>query len=177
MTESGVWRTIGGRRVFIKDGQSLADAMKESGKFPGGKKVDKQREIRHNDRDNWLLDGYEKAVRNGDINALTGFDVYRRMADEVEARLVGVTASNGLLVNGYKTHFIDRLIGQHAADDVPHVGMRRGVTVDEALEALTGEYSASARKDGRKSVKFNGQNCDVTINPDTGHLIQTNPRR
>lgn len=29
----GVWRTIGGRRVFIKTGQSLEDAMKESGKF------------------------------------------------------------------------------------------------------------------------------------------------
>jgi hypothetical protein len=33
--EDGVWRTIGGRRVFIKDGQSLSDAMKESGKFKG----------------------------------------------------------------------------------------------------------------------------------------------
>lgn len=32
----GVWRTIGGRRVFIKKGQSLEEAMKESGKF--GKK-------------------------------------------------------------------------------------------------------------------------------------------
>ena len=31
--EEGVWRTIGGRRVFIRTGQSLADAMKESGKF------------------------------------------------------------------------------------------------------------------------------------------------
>lgn len=29
----GVWRTIGGRRVFIKDGQDLKQAMKESGKF------------------------------------------------------------------------------------------------------------------------------------------------
>lgn len=29
----GIWRTIGGRRVFIKDGQDLATAMKESGKF------------------------------------------------------------------------------------------------------------------------------------------------
>ena len=38
MTDGGVWRTIGGRRVFIKDGQSLADAMRESGKFPAGKK-------------------------------------------------------------------------------------------------------------------------------------------
>ena len=29
----GVWRTIGGRRVFIKNGQDLATAMKESKKF------------------------------------------------------------------------------------------------------------------------------------------------
>ena len=30
---TGVFRTVGGRRVFIKDGQDLASAMKESGKF------------------------------------------------------------------------------------------------------------------------------------------------
>lgn len=36
--EGGVWRTIGGRRVFIKDGQSLTDAMRESGKFGSSKK-------------------------------------------------------------------------------------------------------------------------------------------
>ena len=29
----GVWRTVGGRRIFIKDGQDLATAMKTSGKF------------------------------------------------------------------------------------------------------------------------------------------------
>lgn len=33
MEENGVWRTVGGRRVFIKEGQDLASAMKESGKF------------------------------------------------------------------------------------------------------------------------------------------------
>lgn len=38
----GVWRTIGGRRVFIKDGQDLASAMKESGKF---KRATKQQEL------------------------------------------------------------------------------------------------------------------------------------
>ena len=34
MLENGVWRTVGGRRIFIKDGQDLISAMKESGKFP-----------------------------------------------------------------------------------------------------------------------------------------------
>ena len=34
----GVWRTVGGRRIFIKAGQKLEDAMRESGKFPSAKK-------------------------------------------------------------------------------------------------------------------------------------------
>ncbi len=29
----GVWRTVGGRRIFIKNGQDLSTAMRESGKF------------------------------------------------------------------------------------------------------------------------------------------------
>lgn len=40
-SENGVWRTISGRRVFIREGQSLSDAMRESGKF-SGKDSDKQ---------------------------------------------------------------------------------------------------------------------------------------
>ena len=33
MEQKGIWRTVGGRKIFIKDGQDLHDAMKESGKF------------------------------------------------------------------------------------------------------------------------------------------------
>lgn len=33
MSEEGTWRTVKGRRVFIKKGQSLREAMSESGKF------------------------------------------------------------------------------------------------------------------------------------------------
>lgn len=36
--EDGVWRTVAGRRIFIKEGQSLSDAMKNSGKFKLEKK-------------------------------------------------------------------------------------------------------------------------------------------
>ena len=34
----GVWRTVGGRRIFIKNGQPLEAAMKESGKFSNKEK-------------------------------------------------------------------------------------------------------------------------------------------
>lgn len=33
MEEDGVWRTIRGRRIFIKKGENLDSAMKRSGKF------------------------------------------------------------------------------------------------------------------------------------------------
>ena len=47
--EDGVWRTIGGRRVFIRNGQSLADAMKESGKFS---RVEKNKDKYGNQEEN-----------------------------------------------------------------------------------------------------------------------------
>ena len=36
-TTNGVWRTVGGRRIFIKNGYDLPTAMKESGKFENTK--------------------------------------------------------------------------------------------------------------------------------------------
>lgn len=44
----GVWRTVGGRRIFIKDGQTLSQAMKESGKFPNKESREKNNENNHN---------------------------------------------------------------------------------------------------------------------------------
>lgn len=36
--DEGHWVTVGGRKIFIRDGQSLSDAMKKSGKFKSAKK-------------------------------------------------------------------------------------------------------------------------------------------
>ena len=55
-SENGVWRTVGGRRIFIRNGQDLSSAMKESGKFRKSKslkdvneeydkKIESQREL------------------------------------------------------------------------------------------------------------------------------------
>lgn len=36
--KKGIWRTVGGRRIFIAEGEDLATAMKNSGKFKDLKK-------------------------------------------------------------------------------------------------------------------------------------------
>lgn len=41
--KDGVWRTICGRRIFIRKGQSLTDAMRKSGKVDG--KVEKSEKL------------------------------------------------------------------------------------------------------------------------------------
>ena len=40
--EKGVWRTVGGRRIFIREGQDLKSAMKESGKFKENKELSRE---------------------------------------------------------------------------------------------------------------------------------------
>lgn len=58
--ENGVWRTVGGRRIFIKDGQSLTDAMKNSGKF------EKPSETlsKYKNKEKRLNEALQKSIRN-----------------------------------------------------------------------------------------------------------------
>lgn len=58
----GVWRTIGGRRVFIRTGTTLQQAMKESGKFKNlGKKV---KEKKRAEDDKKFKEKYKSAYDN-----------------------------------------------------------------------------------------------------------------
>lgn len=67
--DEGVWRTVGGRRIFIKNGQDLASAMKESGKF-------KLRKNLKEDRLNEL---------KKELNTAKGFLVRAKIENEIVA--------------------------------------------------------------------------------------------
>lgn len=47
--EDGVWRTVGGKRIFIRNGESLSSAMKKSGKFKNDKTKDKDDDKKEQD--------------------------------------------------------------------------------------------------------------------------------
>lgn len=99
--EGGVWRTISGRRVFIKDGQSLTEAMAESGKFGGEKsKADKaglkimaDNYDRHREHDNLHLVPFSEL--KDDRNQKTILADYKRIptdiAEEINAHLEKLT--------------------------------------------------------------------------------------
>lgn len=79
----GVWRTIGGRRVFIKDGQSLSDAMKESGKFKKKKNLseDEKAELM-----NETMDKREAIIKklDKDTEELSDYDRYNLAVSKLE---------------------------------------------------------------------------------------------
>lgn len=76
--EDGVWRTVGGRRIFIRNGQDLASAMKDSGKFNKGRKELKKykldgKEINESD----IKNEYEKERKSGNIDKDMSYDDYK----------------------------------------------------------------------------------------------------
>ena len=82
----GVWRTVGGRKIFIKDGEDLATAMKKSGKFKN-KKDDKEEKIKQLKKKMEEAKGFfEKGKIKEEIEMLeNGYDdleKYRAMKEE-----------------------------------------------------------------------------------------------
>ena len=70
--EDGVWRTVGGRRIFIRNGQSLSDAMKESGKFSRvakNQELYKKTEKESKDIEEKLKDKEDKKTDSNNIEA------------------------------------------------------------------------------------------------------------
>lgn len=143
------------------------------GKREMPKTFDKFQNIKYNKpKEWWLLKGYVSGVREQDLSTLTGFEHYKNIAKEIEDKLVGMVTSDGVNITGYKTHFIDGVIGTYQDKDG---NVREGVNVDEAFDAVRhSKYKKDRNKNGLKSRTYFGENVAVTINPDNGQLIQAN---
>ena len=107
-----------------------------------------------------------------------GYEQYQAIGEQIDEQLVGQRTQDGTEIKGFVPHFVDRIIGQQAANDIPMPGMRRGVAIEDALEALRNPVSVGQiqiSSNGLKFVTYEGRNCIVRVNPDTGMLIQCNP--
>lgn len=78
MEENGVWRTVGGRRIFIKDGQDLASAMKESGKFK--KKSSKEERAEQSVKIRIQRDELREKLRKGGLSQ----EEYEKIKNQVK---------------------------------------------------------------------------------------------
>ena len=142
-------------------------------------------EMKYNRPDEYkLLKQYAKDVKAGWITPLSGFENYKSLHGRIQSEIVGKTAANGTLITGQVPHFMQRVIGTmvdpEKLKNELQVIRRSGVEIDDIADALFHPESIDdpvKRANGKTSVRFIGTKCVVTINPDEGLLIQTNPRK
>ena len=142
-------------------------------------------DVKYNDSPRYeLLQRYARDVDSGWISPLSQFDNYETLYNRIQTEIVGTAASNGIVITGQSQHFMQRVIGtmvdpQKLRDNLQII-RRSGVDINDIKDTLYNPVEicpVRVSQSGRKSVKLNGKNCSVTINPDTGILIQTNPRK
>lgn len=134
------------------------------------KGVAKKEDKKYDEKLQKELEAFKKAIESGELTPLADFELYQEISNEIDKKLVGVETSNGIKVSGKSFHYIARTIGSVEQK-------RNGVSPDSALKILTepDEVSEVNKKNGfgQKFIKY-GVGI-VTINPETGNLIQVNP--
>lgn len=156
-----------------------------------GKTVDSTivKEYNNSPAKNELRKRYLKDVEDGWISPLSGFDNYYNLYQEIETKIVGKTTRAGTTISGQSRHFLQRVIGTSKNPSEISNGVykitnkkrsrsiaRSGVKIDDIIEAIeNGDIKKPLTKEGKRSQKYVGEKCTVTINPNDGTLIQCNP--
>lgn len=148
------------------------------------KTLAKYYDVKYNDSPRYeLLQQYAKDVKSGWVSPLSGFANYEALHNRVENELVGRKTSNGIQISGQAKHFIQRIIGTGAdpiKTDAAGKSVRRsGVEFDAIADALFNGAVRPVKTNPttkKRSLKFYNDACEVAVNPDTGTLIQCNPR-
>ena len=166
----GVWRTIGGRRVFIKDGQSLSDAMKESGKFKLSKKQKEAGEKLNKNAENGIREDFKqvlsgKQIYDGDPKELAkelsdewGIDLKRTeeiLNEETEKYLNKNNMPEGAKFN----KMLEESGIRTFADDIKEREQRRSESKNQLLQQKI-KYANTQK--GLKSMVDNDLATDIT---------------
>ena len=126
-----------------------------------------------------LLQKYVKDVTSGWVSPLAGFGKYEDAHNWIQTEIVGQKTSTGVLITGQSEHFIQRVVGtvvdpKKLKEDL-RIIRRSGVEYEDILDAVVNGKARPIRHNinGNSQIFYN-DNCDVSINPDTGVLIQCN---
>lgn len=138
---------------------------------------EKFQQMKYNDSDKWnMLKDYKKSRSNNMVSSFTPFDQYVEYKNRIADELVGMKTSDGIEIKTQSKHFIERVFG---TTKDPKTGRGRdGVSIEDIKDAMNNPLNTPRDKinqDGNSSRKYLGENVEVSINPDTGVLIQVNP--
>jgi hypothetical protein len=122
---------------------------------------------------------WARGVDEGWISALVSFDSYSNAYTTLKNELVGERTSDGIVMREISEHFMQRVCGTSRDPKIykeQHRIVRRdGCEPADIIDALlNGTSRPTIIKNGRVSKSYFNNECLVTINPETGMLIQCN---
>ena len=160
----------------VASAQKYYDKFKfEKGAENLPKTLDKYYDLKYNNPPAYKrLRNYLDMIDIGQVSPLVTFEQYQNIALAVEKELFGIVTPNGIEVKGYTAHSIGRIIGHSVLYNNKY--NRPGVTIAEMKGCLTngkvGKFQID--KDGKPSWAFKGSGITVSVNPDTGEIVQVN---
>ena len=135
--------------------------------------------LKYNDKENWLLlQKYKRSRSSGKLSAFSTFEDYKKYRKIIQDEIVGRTTKDGVVIKSQSDHFIERVLGTTEKEGPQKNKKREGVEIEDVISALTDPEKIIEKENGKRiSRKYIGENVEVTLNPDTGNLIQTNPKK
>lgn len=133
------------------------------------KEVDKEKQIDYNEIKDYR--NYEKSINIGELTPLADFELYKKISNEVDEKIVGITTSNGIKIKNKSNHFIARVIGSVEQK-------RNGVEIERIIDTLREPdeiTNVEVRANGATQRFKKYGMAVVSVNPETGNLIQVNP--
>ena len=162
------------QRAVQANNSSFRNTMRQKGiKNPPKSLAEFQKMKYNNPKEYDLMQSYSKSVDSGMMSPLVGYKKYKEYHKRVEKELVGLTTSNGIEIKSQSNHFLERVFG--TISDPTHEGAKRsGVELENIAEALK---NGSVRQHKNGSYIYKSHNCEVSLNPNTGNLIQVTPKK
>lgn len=163
------------QKTMILSYIKLLRALKKQ--FP--KSVEDFQKIKYNNHKEWdMMKGYYNVVNNGEISPLFGYNNFKKYHNDLEDRLIGLNTSDGIKIKGVSKHFTARAIGTH---DWANPNNSKEIMKRLNHKHVPTDYIDECIKSGKKiivrseSVVYRIDGCDVSVNNNTGNLIQCNP--
>lgn len=135
--------------------------------------------LKYNDKENWLLlQKYKRSRSSGKLSAFSTFGDYKKYHKIIQDEIVGRTTKDGVVIKSQSDHFIERVLGTTEKEGPQKNKKREGVEIEDVISALNDPEKITEKEGSEgKSRKYIGENVEVTLNPATGNLIQTNPKK
>ena len=163
------------KKQYLKASERVRLNAQKINNTTNTRKTGTKKVVENSDKKNYnnssTYKAYKKMVENGDLTPLADFKLYQEISDEIDKRIIGMTTQNGREIKGKSSHFIARVIGSVEQK-------RNGVSIDDVISILQNPDKIGKvvkRKNGvsQRYIKY-GVGL-VSINTETGNLIQVNP--